>query len=354
MTVDVLVLNYNGKHLLETCLPSVLTAAERASFATQVWVIDNASTDGSVEWISEHYPEVAIVRQPNLGLCSFNHVLSRLPSRFAVLLNNDLELHPDCLASLLTPLWEENTNCLLTAGRLLRPDGVTYEGQKTAVAWRMGLVQATSLFPGHAAGTEIAGPCASAGAFLAVDREKFLQLGGFDPIYLPGRLEDLDFAFRAFLAGYEVEYVPAAVAIHQGAASWNQEFGVQKTHAIALRNTLLFQWLRLRHPRHLAYQAVTLPLRLLYELVQAPWLASSQRFRLFQACWQAFLRYRQAAGSAMPLPRSLRRETEFFRVYSPEHLIRAANATTSGSQVETAHRPQSPHRPLKSKQHVPQ
>lgn len=351
MTVDVLVLNYNGRHLLETCLPSVVTAAERASFPTQVWVIDNASTDDSLAWVRMHFPEVAIIRQPNLGLCSFNHVLSRLPSQFAVLLNNDLELEPECLDALLEPLFEAGNDCLMTAGKLLRPDGKTYEGQKTAVAWRLGLVQATSLFAGHESGIDTPSFSASAGAFLAVDRERFLQLGGFDPVYLPGRLEDLDLAYRGYLCGYQVKYVPKAIALHQGAASWNQTFGVQQTHAIALRNTLLFQWLRLRHPKHIAYQAVTLPLRMLWEVAKTSFVSQEQRFPLCKAVFSAVAHYRQVCKSSVPMSRSLRREALFFRQFSPKSLTRRTSDSVQ-QPTSTTSNVKPPHRTLKSKQHV--
>jgi elongation factor G len=67
---------------------------------------------------------------------------------------------------------------------------------------RRGLVQATAIFAGAEQIAGRSGPTASAGAALAVNRRVFCALGGFDPLYLPGRIEDLDFAYRGFLAGY--------------------------------------------------------------------------------------------------------------------------------------------------------
>ena len=150
-----------------------------------------------------------VVPHTNQGLCSFNDVVPRLPGRAAILLNNDVKLAADAIDPLVAPLAEPpaatsaaDGPCFMTAARCLSFDGSRYEGQKTALAWRWGLVQATSLFAGHEPVILQPDLTASAGAAIAVDRDVFTQLGGFDPLYLPGRVEDLDFAFRGYQAGY--------------------------------------------------------------------------------------------------------------------------------------------------------
>ena len=202
----------------------------------------------------------------NLGLCSFNRAVAESDAPAAVLLNNDIKLDPRCLDGLLAPLSEldrpVDRRCFMTAPLCWLFDGVTYEGLKTAVRWRWGLVQATAQFSGHEPGIYSAGLTASAGAALAVDREKFLKLGGFDPLFLPGRLEDLDFCFRGYRAGFHARYVPEAVAYHRGFGTFHDSFGPSGCDLLALRNTMLFQWKNLRHPVHWLRQAVGLPLRI--------------------------------------------------------------------------------------------
>lgn len=200
-------------------------------------------------------------------------------------------------------------------------DGRTYEGFKTAVAWRWGLVQATARFPGHAAVAHRPGLTASAGAVMAVDRRAFTALGGFDPLYLPGRLEDLDFAFRGYLAGYQARYVPAAVAWHLGAATFHEAFGPLGCHRLALRNTLLFQWKNLRHPLHLARQLVELPARLAFDLLRSGWAPPEQRWAFARALFEALARLPQLRSTSQGARRSIRREREFFRRFHPERLV---------------------------------
>ena len=66
---------------------------------------------------------------------------------------------------------------------------------------------------------------AAAGPVLAVDRRRFLALGGYDPIYFPGRIEDLDLGFRGWMAGYRGYYVPESVAFHQGFGTFEPAVG---------------------------------------------------------------------------------------------------------------------------------
>ena len=83
---------------------------------------------------------------------------------------------------------------------------------------------------------------AAAGPVLAVDRRKFLELGGYDPIFFPGRIEDLDLGFRGWMAGYRGYYVPESVAFHRGFGTFEPQLGKGRCDELASRNTLIFMW----------------------------------------------------------------------------------------------------------------
>ena len=137
---------------------------------------------------------------------------------------------------------------------------------RTRVRTRFGLVQGMCRVPGHEAAVFTPALTAAAGPVLAVDRRKFLALGGYDPIYFPGRIEDLDLGFRAWMKGLRGYYVPESVAYHRGFASFEPAFGQAGCDRLAARNTLLFSWKNLRGSRlmrHLAW----LPVRLAHGLV---------------------------------------------------------------------------------------
>jgi GT2 family glycosyltransferase len=152
---------------------------------------------------------------------------------------------------------------------------------------------------------------ASAGAVLAVDRRKFISLGGFDPLYLPGRLEDLDFCFRGYLAGYHARYLPASVAYHKGEATFRRELGADRSQALALRNTFLFQWKNLRHPWHMARHWAALPLRFAGDVLRAPFADRARRFMLTKAFFEALNRWCEQAASVSP--HSLRAERDLLK-----------------------------------------
>ena len=325
MRVHLLVLNYNGRDLLAECLPSVLRAARSSRHECDVTVIDNASSDDSLELLARSFPTVAVSRQPNRGLVSFNRVVSELPGEVALLLNNDVRLREDAVDPLVTPLLHRRRNsdtCFMTAPLCWRFDGKTYDGQKTAVRWRFGLVEATSLYEGHERTLHRAGPTASAGAALAVDRAKFVELGGFDPLYLPGRLEDLDFAYRGFQAGYQARYVPESVAYHVGAATFAAVYGDEGCDHLALRNTLLFQWKNLRSAEFRARQIAGLSLRLLRDLWRAPRLPQAMRFATWRAWREARTVWRTHDNSASLPEHDIAREREFFRRHHPRAIDR--------------------------------
>jgi N-acetylglucosaminyl-diphospho-decaprenol L-rhamnosyltransferase len=336
MLVHLLVLNFNGRRLLAECLPTVVEAALTSRHRCEVAVVDNDSGDDSVPWLARRFPDVRVVRRPNRGLSSFNEVVAGLEGPVAVLLNNDIKLDPGCVDPLVEPLLSPPPGeppCFMTAPLCWLFDGATYEGFKTAVTWRWGLVQATALFPGHEAGICAPGLTASAGAALAVDCAKFFALAGFDPLFLPGRLEDLDFAFRGYMAGYQARYVPEAVAYHRGMATFGRVFGAAGCDQLALRNTLLFQWKNLRHPVHVGRHLAGLSLRLAADAVRSPQVSASQRWAFTRALLAALVRWREMRASPYRLTAPVSREREFFRRFSPRQLIRDAAAAALDTPI---------------------
>lgn len=258
--VEQLVLNYNGRRWLEECLPSVLEAARRSPVPCRVSVVDNGSTDDSCDLVSRRWPEVAIIREDNLGLASFNRVLTRLDAPIVVLLNNDVKLAPDAIGPLLVP-FHEHDDVLFTAPQCWTFDGRTYEGMRTRVRTRFGLVQGMCRVPGHEEAAHRPDLTAAAGPVLAVDRRRFLQIGGYDPIYFPGRIEDLDLGFRGWMAGYRGYYVPESLAYHHGFGTFDAELGSARSDRLARRNTLIFMWKNTAGPRllqHLLWLSVRL------------------------------------------------------------------------------------------------
>ena len=104
---------------------------------------------------------------------------------------------------------------------------------------------------------------AAAGPVLAVDRRKFLALGGYDPIYFPGRIEDLDLGFRGWMAGYRGYFVPESIAYHLGFGTFEPQLGKGRCDQLASRNTLIFMWKNTgRNPALAPFRVAADPVRL--------------------------------------------------------------------------------------------
>jgi N-acetylglucosaminyl-diphospho-decaprenol L-rhamnosyltransferase len=269
LTIDrthILVLNYNGRGLLAECLPSIALAAQRSPVPCHVTVVDNDSTDGSCELVANRWPTVSYVHEVNHGLASFNRVLERLDERVVLLLNNDIKLDPNAVGPLLQA-FERHDDALFSAPLCWTFDGQTYEGMRTRVRTRFGLVQGMCRVPGIEKVIDKRDLTAAAGPVLAVDRQKFLELGGYDPIFFPGRIEDLDLGFRGWMTGYRGYYVPESVAFHLGFGTFEPQLGKGRCDELASRNTLIFTWKNMSGTRLLAH-FLWLPIRFAYALLR--------------------------------------------------------------------------------------
>ena len=262
MKAHIIILNYNGEKLLGKYLPSILEAAKRAKTPTRVTVLDNVSQDqsrrvvdqfqGHVEWASA---------KANRVLCSYNDFLAQIPEEIAILLNNDMNVDPGFVDPLVEP-FKKDSEVFLVTSKCLSETSNQFEGGRTRFQLRYGIFWASSYFPGYERVIDVPGPTMAAG-FGAFDRKKFLELGGYDDLYLPGRLEDSDICFRAWRSGWKCLYEPKAVIYHAGGKTFNREFGKSGTFRINDRNSFLFLWKNLEDPWMLFQHISLLPLRLL-------------------------------------------------------------------------------------------
>ncbi len=266
MDVRIVILNYNGEKLLRECLPSILEASRRARHPTRLTVIDNCSRDKSVEILKSEFPEFDIyLSKENRVLCTYNEYLKKIEEPVVILLNNDIRVAPDFVDPLMGPFQRDGEIFMVTP-RCLSFDGSHYEGGRSKSLIRYGLFWTSCIFDGYLPRIEEPGPTMAAG-FGAFHREKFLALGGYDDLYLPGRLEDNDLCFRAWKKGWKSLYEPHSVVFHQGASSFNERFGARETLALSHRNSFLFLWKNITDVVYLFQHFALLLPRLLHALL---------------------------------------------------------------------------------------
>lgn len=268
-SASIFILNYNGERLLPECLPGILAAAKQSRRRVNVVVIDNHSTDNSAEVMKAGFSSTPFIRaKANRFLSSFNEFVERDKSDAVVLMNNDIKVEPDFLDPVLD-VFETHEDAFFTSSLCWDFDKVRYEGGLSMLHRRAGLWGTSSVLPARLR-PESGGYwlTASIGACLAIRRDRFLELGGYDDLYLPGILEDLDLCYRGWRNGWRGYFVPESVIYHKGQASFKPAFGASRIRRMAARNTYFFIWKNINDLQVRISDLLWLPVRLLYALLR--------------------------------------------------------------------------------------
>jgi len=245
MRIDIFVLNYDGEDYILECVGSLQKAIERSIHDCALTVIDNCSTDQSIALLRTHFSEVRIQSmRENKVLCSFNEVVSNSQADLVFLLNNDLRADPGFIDPMVETFSQKKDAFLVSAKSCLFDH--SYDGGRAIPLMKKGLLSVTCHYKGYEHTIDEPGITFAAG-YGAFDRQKFLTLGGFDELYLPGRLEDIDIALRAWRRGWKCYYQPKSLLYHYGGKSFVKRFGHRGTMEIAHRNTFLLMWKHMTH-----------------------------------------------------------------------------------------------------------
>ena len=240
LRVDLFVLNYNGETCIRECVHSLMEALKQSVHRCSLFVIDNCSRDQSVTILQREFPQLYIYQMAkNNVLCSFNEPVAKSNADVVFLLNNDLKVDPFFIDPMVS-WFEEKKEVFLVAAKSFLPDG-SYEAGRAIPFISYGMFGTTCHFRGFEQYIDKPGLTFASG-FGAFDRHKFVELGGFDDLYLPGRLEDSDISFRAWKKGWKSYYQPKSTIYHLGAKSFKERFGERGTMELAHRNTFLFMW----------------------------------------------------------------------------------------------------------------
>ena len=226
MDISVIIVNYNVRDFLSNALTSLFRALE--GLTSEVFVVDNASDDGSVELIKKEFPQVQLIaNRGNAGFAKANNqALARSTGRYILLINPDTLVQEDTVRVLME-YFNGNNIAGMAGCKILNPDGTlqlacrrSFPTPWNAFTKTFGL---SSLFP-HSklfarynltyldpdVTVEVD---AVSGSFMMIRREVYEKIGGLDEkFFMYG--EDLDWCYRVQQAGWKVMYVPATSIIH--------------------------------------------------------------------------------------------------------------------------------------------
>ncbi|MCB1195708.1 glycosyltransferase family 2 protein [bacterium] len=242
--ISIIIPNWNGAKHIVTCLESIFASTYSE---LEVIVVDNGSTDKSIELITNNFPLVKILKfQTNKGFsAAVNAGIKNSSGSYIFLLNNDMRLEPHCIERLYTSLCL-NTDCSMATGKIKRFDRTHYiDSAGDAITFscapfnRGHMQKDVGQFDKE---QHVFGGCAGATLY---HRKLFEEIGNFDEDFF-AYMEDVDFNCRSLLTTHRALYVPNAIAYHHGNATFGTHsfFHVFYTN----RNTLfvLFKNFRLK------------------------------------------------------------------------------------------------------------
>ncbi len=230
LQLTAIVVNWNVRDLLRTCLTSLDLED------SEIIVVDNASSDGSVEMLQAEFPEVRVIANPeNRGFgAANNQALALASGRYVLFLNPDTEVRPGAIQRLLAFI-DQRPQVGCVGPRLLNADGSVQPSRRSFPRLATFLVESTMLqrylaglgsvkrfYRQQHSDDEPQPVDWLVGACLLVRRSVLDEVGGFDERFFMYS-EEMDLCYRLRQAGYEVWYVPEAEVVHLEGASSRQD-----------------------------------------------------------------------------------------------------------------------------------
>jgi GT2 family glycosyltransferase len=304
--ISVIVLNYNGLRWLSLCLDALAAQVNAPPF--EIVFVDNASMDGSAEWVRARDPKVRVLEAgANLGFAAGNNAGARIArGEWLAFLNNDTAAQPDWLARLYAAAIEHPAFAIVTSRIVLMDDPDVIDSAGDGYLLAGGAFKHGHGGPArdHETSGEVFGAC---GAAFLIKRAVFDELRGFDGSFFMV-YEDVDLSYRARLRGHRVWYAADAIVRHAVSASLGLASATAVFHG---QRNLEWTWIK-NTPASLLWR--TAPSHIVYSLAGVLHYLRVGRFG-------AALRGKLAALAAVPRMWRARREVQRTRLEQPQRLM---------------------------------
>jgi GT2 family glycosyltransferase len=221
-TVSVIVLSFNSLRYMEPCFTS-LGLLDYPEDRLELVLADNASGDGSVEYVQEHFPEVRIIRfSQNHGFCGGNNrAASQSQSEFVAFLNPDMRVDPYWLKGLVEKIGSES-DVVCASSKILDWEGSRIDFGGTLLQF-LGHGRADGYQdPDLGAYDQVHYILAPCGGAMLIDRRLFLKVGGFDEDFA-AYFEDVDLGWRLWILGHKVVLAPKSICYHVHFGSFSKQ-----------------------------------------------------------------------------------------------------------------------------------
>ena len=236
MEVTIVIPNYNGKHFMEPCLASL----DKQTYKDfKLLVVDNASSDGSIPYMKEFYPEIEVIAlDKNYGFSKAVNVgIQHSKTPYVILLNNDTTVDPHYVEEMVKAI-KKSKRIFSVSSKMIQmyhPDLIDSAGDLyTLVGW--GICRGAGRpVENYTEADEIFTACAGAAIYR---RSAFEKIGYFDESHF-AYLEDIDVGYRAKIYGYKNTYCPTALVYHVGSGTSGSKYNTFKVKLSARNNIYL-------------------------------------------------------------------------------------------------------------------
>lgn len=220
--VSIVVLNYNGKQHLEACLDSLLRT-DYPNF--EIILVDNGSTDGSVEFVRKNYPIIRVLALEKNTYTTGGYMTGVLVARgkYIAILSNDMEVDRKWLKPLVKILEKAPWIVAADAKYMNFYQHNRFDDVAAAGRWVDYFGNNYTRGVNEVDVGQYDRPTYIIGVITIFRRDVLLKVGGFDLSYLYG-YEDIDLGWRLYLMGYKVLYVPQSIIYHKSGAT-TRDFG---------------------------------------------------------------------------------------------------------------------------------
>ena len=274
--ISVVIPNYNGSVLLPLILPPLFDALKNTQLSYEVIISDDCSTDNSVSFLQNHFPEIILLQSnSNKGFSpTINKGIFIAGYDYVLLLNSDVKLSENYFENLLTYFDDKDTFGVM--GRITGwDDNVIQDGGKYPSFHGVKIKTNGNYIPlASKIGDRLYSMYLS-GANAFVSREKLNMLGGFDELFAPFYVEDFELSLRAWRLGWKCYYEHNAICRHQISTTIKSNSNKNFVKTIYRRNKMFLHAIHLSKNKLFLWYLQLLPEMLLHLITGRLWFFKS-------------------------------------------------------------------------------
>jgi GT2 family glycosyltransferase len=264
--ISIVIPNYNGEHLLPIILPHAIIAVQKTNMPYEIIVSDDCSTDSSISILKTNFPSIKIIESAtNKGFSvTANKGIYAAQYQHVLLLNSDVKLTEDYFLPLLRYFDKQDTFGVM--GKIIGwNDEVQQDGAKYPYFHGAKIKTTGNYILANPQKNDWLYSMYLSGANAFIDKNKFIEIGGFNELFSPFYVEDYELSIRAWRLGYKCYYEHFSICKHQTSTSIKTASTKKYINTIYYRNKLFLHYIHLNGNSLLQWK-LQLPLEIIFSL----------------------------------------------------------------------------------------